>query len=202
MLLLSKSPEVQNKNPALKGCMDQLDEQYLKFHIADDKINTYGGDRRDHLSDLDKQKDKCALCATRVYFNLNDRAGNATAQLDHCHASGEFRGWLCTRCNHMLGHAKDNPEVLRKAADYIDAHRKRSSFWRFVNKETKTITREPAYGAITALDDAVIQPVEARDWVNTCKHCGLHTFPEDWLDESCMCPQVWDRVLNRSGLVE
>ena len=40
--------------------------------------------------------------------------------LDHCHVSGKFRGWLCPRCNKTLGMVKDNPELLRKLADYLE----------------------------------------------------------------------------------
>lgn len=40
--------------------------------------------------------------------------------LDHCHAKGHFRGWLCNRCNLILGHAKDDPELLRKLAAYLE----------------------------------------------------------------------------------
>jgi len=41
---------------------------------------------------------------------------------DHCHASLKFRGWLCNKCNTALGFAGDSPEILRKLADYLEAH--------------------------------------------------------------------------------
>lgn len=39
---------------------------------------------------------------------------------DHCHCSFLFRGWICGRCNRLLGAAKDSASLLRKLADYID----------------------------------------------------------------------------------
>lgn len=37
--------------------------------------------------------------------------------LDHRHDTGEFRGWLCQRCNHGIGSLGDNlPGVLRAVA--------------------------------------------------------------------------------------
>lgn len=39
--------------------------------------------------------------------------------LDHDHATGAFRGWLCRGCNHALGNAHDDPALLRKLADYF-----------------------------------------------------------------------------------
>ena len=41
--------------------------------------------------------------------------------LDHNHVTGAFRGWLCMFCNFSIGHACDNPKLLRKLADYLDA---------------------------------------------------------------------------------
>lgn len=38
---------------------------------------------------------------------------------DHDHATGQFRGWICRRCNLILGHAKDSPVLLRQLADYL-----------------------------------------------------------------------------------
>lgn len=39
--------------------------------------------------------------------------------LDHCHRTGEFRGWLCSNCNTALGFAKDDPTLLERLASYL-----------------------------------------------------------------------------------
>lgn len=38
---------------------------------------------------------------------------------DHDHNSGNFRGWICDRCNKVLGLAKDSPLLLRRMARYL-----------------------------------------------------------------------------------
>lgn len=38
---------------------------------------------------------------------------------DHCHASGAFRGWLCDRCNKVLGLVHDSPSLLARMIDYL-----------------------------------------------------------------------------------
>lgn len=43
--------------------------------------------------------------------------------LDHDHATGEFRGWLCRLCNASLGGFKDSPALVRKALDYLTQNR-------------------------------------------------------------------------------
>ena len=37
----------------------------------------------------------------------------------HDHSSGEFRGWLCANCNHILGLATDSADRMRALADYV-----------------------------------------------------------------------------------
>lgn len=57
----------------------------------------------------------CEICAAPP--------GKRTLHLDHCHVSLTFRGWLCASCNMALGHFKDDPRILRRAASYIEKHR-------------------------------------------------------------------------------
>lgn len=45
--------------------------------------------------------------------------------IDHCHKTGRIRGVLCAACNSGLGALRDDPELMRRAADYIEAWAKR-----------------------------------------------------------------------------
>lgn len=38
---------------------------------------------------------------------------------DHCHNHGHFRGWICDRCNKVLGLVYDSSELLHKLARYL-----------------------------------------------------------------------------------
>ena len=40
--------------------------------------------------------------------------------IDHDHETGKIRGLLCPNCNRGIGLLKDNANLLRKAADYIE----------------------------------------------------------------------------------
>lgn len=39
--------------------------------------------------------------------------------LDHCHATGTFRGWLCGSCNHAAGLLRDSQEIALSLANYL-----------------------------------------------------------------------------------
>ncbi len=39
--------------------------------------------------------------------------------LDHCHATGKFRGWLCNQCNMGIGALGDNIQGLERALEYL-----------------------------------------------------------------------------------
>jgi hypothetical protein len=42
--------------------------------------------------------------------------------VDHCHNSGKVRGLLCNHCNGVLGQARDNPEILTSAIEYLKTY--------------------------------------------------------------------------------
>ena len=53
----------------------------------------------------------CQIC--RHDFSEN------TMCLDHNHETGKFRGFLCKKCNFMLGNSRDNIAILEKAIRYL-----------------------------------------------------------------------------------
>lgn len=43
-----------------------------------------------------------------------------TICFDHCHAKGHFRGWICKRCNTVLGKVNDDTKLLQSLIDYLN----------------------------------------------------------------------------------
>lgn len=41
-------------------------------------------------------------------------------KIDHCHRTKKVRGVLCGKCNCALGYAKDDPNLLRRLATYLE----------------------------------------------------------------------------------
>lgn len=58
------------------------------------------------------QNGVCGICGNPPPVNEN-------LHVDHCHATGKIRGLLCKSCNWALGHFRDNPELMRKAALWV-----------------------------------------------------------------------------------
>ena len=61
--------------------------------------------------------ESCELCGRLAI-------GDREMHFDHCHTSGQFRGWICRYCNVVLGMVDDDPAWLRKIADYAERHSK------------------------------------------------------------------------------
>jgi Recombination endonuclease VII len=60
------------------------------------------------------QDNKCAICSNEF---------TKSPHTDHDHETGEVRSLLCGTCNKGLGQFKDDPELLRKAAVYIERNK-------------------------------------------------------------------------------
>lgn len=62
--------------------------------------------------------EKCECCGKEVYRNW---------QLDHCHETGEFRGWICKQCNTGLGQLGDNLQSVQMAVKYLERAEKKQN---------------------------------------------------------------------------
>ena len=78
----------------------------------------YGLTIEEYAALLEKQGGVCAICRNTEDYMIGETL--ASLAVDHCHATGVIRGLLCTRCNQMLGKARDNVSVLRSAATYLE----------------------------------------------------------------------------------
>lgn len=67
----------------------------------------------------DVQNGRCALCS-----RVPDVAiGAKPLAWDHCHDTNTVRKLLCGPCNLALGLFRDDPALLRAAADYVESFR-------------------------------------------------------------------------------
>ncbi|WP_327294436.1 endonuclease domain-containing protein [Streptomyces sp. NBC_01197] len=73
---------------------------------------TYGLLKGEYEKLIEAQGGVCAICGQSRNYRLN---------LDHSHKTGLLRGGCCRLCNgRLLTAARDNPAVLRAAADYLE----------------------------------------------------------------------------------
>lgn len=89
---------------------------------------------------LQTQNNKCVICGEEF-------TPDNPPQIDHEHESGFVRGLLCRNCNLMLGHVKDSPLALLKAAKYVLKNNVKDCF---VYDENKTYER-----VLTSLKEAI-----------------------------------------------
>ena len=61
----------------------------------------------------------CAICRQPETM-LTPRGDVQALAVDHDHRTGRIRGLLCRTCNQALGGFRDDPAILRAAADYLE----------------------------------------------------------------------------------
>lgn len=67
------------------------------------------------------QQGLCAICGKEE----TDKHPDGTIKylsIDHNHTTGKIRALLCGNCNKMLGHAKEDIDILLNAAEYLKKH--------------------------------------------------------------------------------
>lgn len=94
-------------------------ERYRDGRRAHQLLTKFGMTQADYDALLAKQGGGCAICSA---VEPGDR-WNQHLHVDHDHETGAVRGLLCQFCNVMLGNGRDDPELLREGAAYIEGNR-------------------------------------------------------------------------------
>jgi hypothetical protein len=97
---------------------DHLSNNRRKYQLQ----SQYGLTEEDYQVILTSQEGCCAICGT------DTPTGKwKVFAVDHNHTTDQVRGLLCNECNRGMGLLRDNAELLRKAADYLDHHDKKTA---------------------------------------------------------------------------
>lgn len=83
---------------------------------------TYGISTDDYIKMWKQQDGKCAICESRESAIRKESGVSYDLCVDHCHKTGKVRKLLCQSCNTGIGQLKDNPDLMLKAAKYINEH--------------------------------------------------------------------------------
>lgn len=98
-----KTAQWRAKNPERNKQMQRDYKRSQKYGLTPDQYREM----------WQRAEGRCEICRRP----LEQRKGGVA--VDHCHASGQVRGLLCSTCNQGLGFFADSPDLLTKAAMYI-----------------------------------------------------------------------------------
>ena len=70
---------------------------------------------------------KCPICKSTETEILKETGAYQHSQnkyklfnVDHDHKTDKVRGIICTYCNNMIARSRDNPEILRNGANWLE----------------------------------------------------------------------------------
>lgn len=104
-------PENKAKQIARQGKKWRSDPEFRRQKQDRNLLALYGITLEQKQALFEKQGASCAICKSNSPV--------IRWHLDHCHRTKRVRGILCNNCNLMIGHAKDNPQTLIEAANYL-----------------------------------------------------------------------------------
>lgn len=85
-------------------------------------LKNYGFSRDDYESMMRMQNNRCKICGREETEKCRGQV--LWLSVDHDHVTGKVRALLCRRCNAGLSSFREKPDVLRRAADYLEHHLK------------------------------------------------------------------------------
>ena len=134
----NKKIAITEKETHQRGAMTVLgsiDEQRVCYQCKKTKnILEYGTVNKDNFSRAYTKKicNNCARKNQKIIRRLRNlyeamkpdhcmlcQAKSDVLEIDHCHITGQFRGWICKNCNTGLGKFLDDSQFLIKAIEYL-----------------------------------------------------------------------------------
>lgn len=108
--------------PVLNGTKDSFTPEERALYSREWTLNRkYNIGKVEYDAMLVKQNGVCAICCEAEVF-INKKTGKLQEfSVDHDHETSAVRGLLCVRCNRMLGYARDDQGILRRAIRYLEA---------------------------------------------------------------------------------
>ena len=112
-----KAKQIVKRSRALH--VDKFNETRRKRHAADPE-----GNKRRSLAYKARMLAEQEAVAGRPRPIECEICGPTKRRIvfDHCHTQGKFRGWLCDRCNTVLGIVDDDATLLDRLAAYLREH--------------------------------------------------------------------------------
>lgn len=105
-----------------KPCRRAIQRAYRNsrpgYHRNHNLKQRYGITPEEYESILAAQNFMCAICEVEISHALEYKTGRTVA-VDHNHETGEIRGILCSKCNLVLGHARESTDILYKSIVYL-----------------------------------------------------------------------------------
>lgn len=100
---------------ACKECVCKRANQWYENNKDRYLLRVYGITEKEFEDKISHQSGRCAICSS-IFTSTKH------THIDHNHTTGKVRGLLCSRCNHLLGHAKESLQTLQNAVEYLKYH--------------------------------------------------------------------------------
>lgn len=108
-----------------RACKPCVREDQRRFRDSQPDYNharnlqrRYGLSVDEYQTLLANQNFACPICEVEI-SNTIEYKGKRPVAVDHNHDTGDVRGILCSMCNLMLGHARENTSILYRAIVYL-----------------------------------------------------------------------------------
>ncbi len=102
---------------------DKEKHQRRKQVVREQRLQkSFGISLKDYEEMYFNQNGLCKICNKPETAKQSNSDGVRMLAVDHNHITNKVRGLLCTSCNIILGHAKDNTIILENAIEYLKHH--------------------------------------------------------------------------------